>query len=270
MLNIQEKSRTMDYRKEFLKFNIDAVGVCSAQRYNSACNTDYKVCIVALFPYFCGYEENSNLSIYTHGADYHIVTKNILEAVAHNLDLEDYRVHSDTGPKIERSLASEAGLAFTGRNGMAINPKYGSYFFIGYIVCNENLPLSLPLEENCKDCGRCFEMCPGKALGTTFDETKCLSAITQKKGELSDWEKELIKSNNMVFGCDICQKVCPHNRNAAYTPIGEFKENRISSIAIEDIKLLTNKEFKEKYGTRAFSWRGKNVVLRNLNIINDK
>lgn len=258
----------MDLFSEFKKYNIDTFGVCSAKTFNDACGTDYKVCIVALFPYFCGSCRDSNLSIYTHGKDYHIVTKEILTSVARGLNLKRYEIYADIGPEIERSLAVDAGLAFVGKNGMAINEKYGSYFFIGYIACDEDLPLSWPCTKSCMNCGRCISACPGDALGEKFNPDKCLSAITQKKGELTPWEKDLIRGNKTVFGCDICQRVCPHNEGAAHTLIPEFKENRITKLDLSDLEGLTNKTFKEKYGDRAFSWRGKSVLERNLRIIN--
>ena len=258
----------MDLFSEFQKFNIDAVGVCSAHAYNKACGTDYKVCIVALFPYFCGYPEEANLSLYTHGRDYHLVTRRVLTQVAENLGLDDYRIQSDTGPEIERSLAVDAGLAFLGKSGMAINEKYGTYFFIGYIACNADLELSKPFIKTCLGCNRCITSCPGGALGEKFDGERCLSGITQKKGELTPWEEELVRKNKYVFGCDICQRVCPHNNGVQHTSIAAFTDDRICSLAASDLEGLTNKTFKEKYGDRAFSWRGKAVLERNINIVN--
>ena len=251
-------------RREFLKLNIDTFGICSAQLYNNAMGTDYKCCIVAAFPYFCGYKANSNLSIYTHGTDYHIVTRDLLNRVAQNCGFGEYKVHADTGPYIERELAVEAGIAFMGRNGLCINHRYGSYFFIGYIVCNEQFDMSNPLEVSCMGCGKCVRSCPGGALSDGFCEAKCLSAITQKKGELSLQESELVQNHNTVFGCDICQMVCPHNQNTAETPISKFKENLITSLMYEDIEGLSEKQFKKKYSSRAFAWRGPKPIARNF------
>ncbi len=259
----------MDLYTEFQKFNIDTFGVCSAESYNKVHGTDYKCCIVALFPYFCGYTEGSNLSIYTHGKDYHLVTERTLRAVAEGIGLDFYETHADIGPEIERSLAVDAGLAFVGKNGMAINDKYGSYFFIGYIACNADLPFSAPCTKSCMNCNKCINACPGGALGDTFNPEKCLSAITQKKGELTLWEQNLIRENKTVFGCDICQKVCPHNQKTEYSPIEAFAKDRICSLSLEDLEGLTNKTFKEKYGDRAFAWRGKAVLQRNLGIIEE-
>ena len=119
----------------FKKFNIDTVGITDASLYNSVTGSDYKSVIVALFPYYCGIAENSNISMYTYGIDYHRVIKSVLEGVCREVGLDNYSLHSDIGPEIERTLAVNAGLCFVGKNGMCINDDYGSYFFIGYIAC---------------------------------------------------------------------------------------------------------------------------------------
>ena len=152
---------------------------------------------------------------------------------------------------------------------MAINEKYGSYFFIGYIVCDESLEFDLPCKNVCMDCGRCTSACPGGAIRDdgTLDIEKCASHISQKKGDLTADEIALIKKTGLCFGCDICQNVCPHNENAEITPIKEFKENLITSLSVSELEGLSNKSFKEKYNDRAFSWRGKSVLMRNLKIL---
>lgn len=259
----------MNLYEVFAKFNIDCVGVTDASVYNAAAGTGYKQCIVALFPYFCGYSEGSNISIYAQSRDYHLVTREILSSAAIMLGLEDYSVHSDIGPEIERQLAVNAGLCFRGVNGMCINPKYGSYFFIGYIACNTDFELSRPLDLECVKCMKCVEACPGNALSDGFSPDKCLSAVTQKKGQLEPWEEMLILKSGYVYGCDICQRVCPHNLNAAYTPIDAFKNDRITALRFDDVEGLTNKTFKQKYGDRAFAWRGKSIIQRNLKILNN-
>ena len=244
--------------------DLDAVGFTSADVYNKTSGENYKTAIVVLFPYYCGEKENSNISKYTHGKDYHKIVLEKLNFVATELGLDDYKVFADTGPEIDRTLALNAGLCFKGLNHMCINDKYGSYFFIGYIVCKIDVPFDKPLNKSCKKCGLCISKCPGNALENGFCYEKCLSYITQKKGQLSPLEEKLLKEGKSIFGCDICQDACPHNKEIAVTPLKEFKTDLITKLKISDIENLSNREFKEKYGDRAFSWRGKQVILRNL------
>lgn len=103
-----------------------------------------------------------------------------------------------------------------------------------------------------------------------MDPKKCLSYLTQKKEELSKDEKEKIKNNKMVFGCDICQDVCPHNKNIEKTSIEDFKISLLGKLDEEEIEEISNKEFKRRYGNRAFSWRGRKIIKRNMDIILEK
>ncbi|HBY2819912.1 TPA: 4Fe-4S dicluster domain-containing protein, partial [Clostridioides difficile] len=129
-----------------------------------------------------------------------------------------------------------------------------------------------PLEKSCFKCGKCVKYCPGNAILGNYDMNpkKCLSYITQKKGDLSEKEKVVLKNGKKVFGCDICQEVCPHNVEIPTTHILEFKENIIDYLNYDEIQNISNKEFKRKYGDRAFSWRGRNIIKRNMEIILDK
>ena len=186
------------------------------------------------------------------------------------LGATDPQIQVDNGPLDDRGAAFEAGLGFYGQNGMLINPDFGSYFFIGQISHDLDVEPDKPLAQTCLDCGRCERECPGRALrGGKVDISKCLSEITQKKGELSAEEVNLIKKHKTIWGCDVCQRVCPHNRGLGTTAIPEFMEGRLQSLEHWDVEGLSNSEFKEKYGEYAFSWRGKNPLVRNLEILED-
>ena len=230
-----------------------------------------KSAIVCLFPYFTG-GYKGNLSVYAQSIDYHKVIKDKLSLLSeHILSLKNdacLSIYADIGPKIDRRLAYNAGLGFYGKNTMLINPDFGSYFFIGYILCDIFLEPDVPLKKKCDGCNRCIKSCPGQALDECFDVNKCASHISQKKGSLSQEEVKILKKSGLIFGCDICQKVCPHN-NIKPKPMIEFTQCLIHSIDIEDIKDMSNKEFLKKYKDRAFSWRGRKVLERNLNIINN-
>lgn len=244
---------------------IHSLGIekCSVTSYNGRC------AIVCLFPYFTGFEKG-NLSLYARPRDYHLVIKEKLSAVCDYIRTlvpeSECEVFADIGPEVDRRLAYSAGLGFYGKNGMLINDDFGSWFFIGYILCDLDLECDSPMEKSCLNCNRCIESCPGKALGEKFDINKCASHISQKKGDLTESEIAILKKSNLVFGCDICQQVCPHN-NIPPKPMKDFTEDLIHSLKAADIENLSNREFLKKYKDRAFSWRGLRIILRNLDIL---
>ncbi len=225
--------------------------------------------VVALFPYFVAGEEG-NLSLYARCIDYHTVAEDKLKQLADvlaKLGATETAIHVDKGRLDDRKAAYNAGLGFYGQSGMLICEKYGSYFFIGQIIHDLEIEPDEPQNRDCLMCGRCERECPGKALkGGRVDISKCLSHITQKRGELTESEEALIKNHTLCWGCDICQRVCPHNQGLDTNAIPEFLADRVATLSLADIEGLSNREFKEKYGNYAFSWRGKGVLIRNLKI----
>ena len=232
--------------------------------------------IVCAFPYYTGEYEDSNLSKYCYGKDYHLVAKDYLQKICDYLSEEinnfEYKYFVDNGPLVDRHLAYLAGIGYFGINNNIITDKYGSYIFIAYVVNNYEFEPDKPSEKSCLKCNKCVKYCPGNAILGNFeiDPRKCLSYITQKKEELSESEIQLLKENGKVFGCDICQDVCPHNKDIQTTKICEFNNELITKINQEEIDEISNKEFKRRYKNRAFSWRGRKIIKRNLDIISDK
>lgn len=237
---------------------------------------DAKSIIVCAFPYHIDNEKESNLSRYCRGLDYHIVAKELLQKVCDYLDENiegfEYKIFVDNGPLVDRELAYLSGIGYFGINNNIITDKYGSYVFIGYIINNYEFSLDKPLDKECMKCGKCVKYCPGNALlgNYNMNPRKCLSYITQKKEELSLEEVKVIKNSGKIFGCDICQEVCPHNKNIKETHIEEFMKDLILNLDYEEIDEISNKEFKRRYGNRAFSWRGKKIIKRNIEIILEK
>lgn len=237
---------------------------------------DAKSIIVCAFPYHIDNEKESNLSRYCRGLDYHIVAKELLQKVCDYLDENiegfEYKIFVDNGPLVDRELAYLSGIGYFGINNNIITDKYGSYVFIGYIINNYEFSLDKPLDKECMKCGKCVKYCPGNALlgNYNMNPRKCLSYITQKKEKLSLEEVKAIKSSGKIFGCDICQEVCPHNKNIKETHIEEFMKDLILNLDYEEIYEISNKEFKRRYGNRAFSWRGKKIIKRNIEIILEK
>ncbi len=234
---------------------------------------DAKSVIVCLFPYFTGVVDRGNISKYTRSRDYHVIIKEKLEEIGTLLkkDIESFKYMAfvDTGPLNDRYMAYLAGLGYYGWNQNIINDQYGSYVLIGYIINNYPFKADTPNDKECEKCGACVKVCPGEAIKGDYEmePEKCLSYITQKKNNLTEDEEEKLSNNKMIFGCDLCQDICPHNKKVKPTTLEEFHKDLINNIQEEDIGSLSNKAFKEKYGDRAFAWRGKKLLLRNVNYI---
>lgn len=233
-----------------------------------------KSAIVCLFPYYVEHKDPSNLSRYTWATDYHLVINEYLKKLIEKLQIintdSQFSIHCDTSPLADRYMAYLAGLGFYGKNNCFISPKWGSYVMIGTILTTLELEPDTPLTQSCMGCNHCITACLGQCLG--HDEFKfdtCKSYLTQKKGELTSEEEHIIAKTPLVFGCDVCQEVCPHNKDIPTTPIPEFQSVE-PYIDIDELYSLTNKEFKAKYGHRAFSWRGKKILIRNQEIIESK
>ena len=232
--------------------------------------------IVCAFPYYVEQNNESNISKYCYGLDYHLVIKEKLTDLCEEIKKYDekfnYKIFADNGPLVDRYLAYLSGIGYFGINNNLITDKYGSYVFIGYIVTNYDLEPDNPTDKKCMNCNKCVKYCPGNALEGNYkmDPKKCVSFITQKKEELTSEEIEKIKNNKLIFGCDICQQVCPHNKNIFESDIEEFTTNLITTLSEEEISSISNKEFKRRYKDRAFSWRGRNIIKRNMDILKDK
>jgi hypothetical protein len=168
----------------------------------------------------------------------------------------------------DRHLAVTAGLGFIGDNGCLIHETYGSYCFIGAVLTTAVLEVDEPTKKECLHCGNCEKICPGKCFsGSAYNFATCKSYLTQKKGDLTVQEQKIIAKTPYIFGCDECQRVCPHNKNIPVTPLADFRTDLLSYVDARAFKNLTNRQFKETYGKRGFSWRGKAILIRNFTYI---
>ncbi len=243
--------------------------------YPSLTLEDVESIIVCLFPYYTGNAEGANLSKYAYSIDYHIIVKEKLEAIGRFLDRRiegfHYKAFVDAGPLSDRYLAYKAGLGFWGINNHIITDKYGSYVFIGYILNNYPFEADRPQGRTCLKCFNCVRSCPGQCIlgDFTIDPLRCKSYITQKKEELNDEDIGILKKHRLVWGCDVCQDVCPHNQKVEKTIMEEFKKNLIYSVDCEELSRISNKEFIRRYGNRAFGWRGRKVLLRSCKILRE-
>lgn len=224
------------------------------------------VCML-MIPYYVS-SEKTNISHYSKSRDYHLFFDTVCRYVTDQLKsvYPDCIIagFADTSPINERTAAAKAGLGIIGDNGMLITEKYSSYVFIGEIITNcTDIHTSVHEIKHCPSCGKCRSVCPMLCgLG------ECLSHVTQKKGELTDCETEAIKKYNTAWGCDICQECCPYTEKAKavgsiYTDIDFFKSERTEYLSSDILAGMSDEEFSQ----RAYSWRGRKTVMRNLNII---
>ena len=223
--------------------------------------------IVCLFPYHVAHEGPTNLSRYTWATDYHLVVTDYLQRLIDKLKTTApdalFSIHCDTTPLADRYMAYLAGLGFYGKNKCFINPTWGSYIVIGTVLTTLEFEPNTPMADTCVGCNRCITSCLGQCLNDTeFNYATCKSYLTQKKGDLTDDERAIIRKSPLLFGCDVCQEVCPHNKDLPTTPIIEFQSIE-PYVDVDELESMTNKEFKAKYGHRAFSWRGKKILIRN-------
>lgn len=188
----------------------------------------------------------AQFSRYAWGEDYHLVIERRLEALVGRMDAThgapfDSKAYVDTGPVQERAFAARAGLGWIGKNACLINPEQGSWFFLSVVLCSLALEPDEPVFDQCGACTLCLEACPTQALVAPgqLDARRCLSYLTiETKGPLpAEWHAPL---GAHVYGCDICQEVCPYNLSApvsddpAWQPRAAFDAVRLVDLARRD------------------------------------
>jgi len=162
--------------------------------------------------------EAPKISKYAYGEDYHFVIKRKLKDLLHFIREEIGEVNGrcfvDSAPVLERDWARRAGVGWVGKNTLLIHPKAGSYFFLAELIIDLELTPDSPMKDYCGTCTRCIEACPTDAIspqGYLVDGSKCISYLTIELRDAIPDEFQG-KMENWMFGCDICQEVCPWNR----------------------------------------------------------
>ena len=220
-------------------------------------------------------DPDRNVSLYAVPRDYHLYFRELADEILPVLRARfpDYAfaLFADHSPIAEADAAARVGLGVVGDHGLLITPDYGSLVFLGEIVTDapwqvvtgeDTLPHFSDEPPRCEGCGACLAACPmGCASG---DRSRCLSALSQKKGVLTDTEQAALRDHPLVWGCDTCQLACPHNRavieHGLDTPIPFFRHSRLSHL---DAAVIGGMD-EDTFDARAYSWRGREVILRNL------
>ncbi|WP_282939367.1 tRNA epoxyqueuosine(34) reductase QueG [Paenibacillus sp. RC67] len=203
------------------------------------------------------------------GMDYHHVLRNRLQRLEAWIRerVPDVRMESmvDTGVLVDRAVAERAGIGWSGKNCSIITPEFGSWVYLGDIITNLPLPPDSPVTESCGDCTLCIDACPTGALvgPGQLNSQLCISFITQTKGHVED-DSIKEKIGNRLYGCDTCQIVCPKNKGKNWNHHPEFQPDpEQAKPLLLPLLEISNREFKERFGTSAASWRGKKPIQRN-------
>lgn len=210
---------------------------------------------------------NGEISMSSWGLDYHRVLNDKMVKLIGSLKKEisfEYKAFVDTGPLVDRELARKAGLGFYGKNCSIINDKYGSFIFLGYILTNMEIKPDIPVEDDCGDCDLCLKACPTGALETAYNinPNRCISYLTQTKDIIPVELRQ--KMGRSIYGCDICQRVCPRNKDIRISQHKEFiPKVTEGAIDLEELLFISNRNFKNKFGSISASWRGRNTLKRN-------
>ena len=202
------------------------------------------------------------------GQDYHTVLRDRLGKLETFLKekIPDIQIKSmvDTGELSDRAVAERAGIGWSGKNCAIITPEFGSYVYLGEMITNFPFPPDSPMEDQCGSCTKCLDVCPTGALvqGGQLDSSKCIAFLTQTKGFLPDEYRT--KIGNRIYGCDTCQTVCPVNKGKDFHFHDEMEPDpEIAKPKLKPLLKISNREFKEKYGSISGSWRGKKPLQRN-------
>jgi epoxyqueuosine reductase len=208
------------------------------------------------------------VSRYAWGEDYHDVMRAGLEQLASKLSAgHEYKICVDTAPLLERSYARQAGLGWIGKNTCLINQAIGSWIFLGEIVTSLELVPDAPPPDRCGTCTRCIDACPTQAIaaeGFLVDSRRCIPYFTiELRGSVPEEMRAGVGQH--VFGCDICQDVCPWNSRAPVADEPAF-EPRHFAPPLEDLAALSPDEFRELFRSSPIQRAKYSGLLRNVAI----
>lgn len=215
--------------------------------------------------------ERGWISRYAWGADYHEILRAKLEELNHKLQqVEQFnsRVCVDTAPLLERSLANRAGLGWIGKNTCLIDQKIGSWFFLGELLTSLSLEPATPPPDRCGTCTRCIDACPTEAIVPSpdghfeLDARRCISYFTiELRGTIPEELRESMGSH--LFGCDICQDVCPWNNRAKLQIRANFAPREFAP-SLERMASISEAEFREIFRHSPVSRAKYRGFLRNV------
>ena len=220
--------------------------------------------------------EAPRLSQYAYGEDYHFVLKWKLKELLKWMRAEwgdiGGRVYVDSAPILERAWARQSGLGWIGKNSLLISKKKGSYFFLAEMLLDIDLEPDAPVTDHCGTCTRCIDACPTDAIikPSVVDGSKCISYFTiELRGAIPEPVKGHME--NWMFGCDICQEVCPWNRHATPTAEPRFSPHpRLMDMTNSDWEDLTEDVFRDVFKDSPVKRTGLLGLKRNIRALRQK
>ncbi|MEW6654467.1 MAG: tRNA epoxyqueuosine(34) reductase QueG [Bacteroidota bacterium] len=230
--------------------------------------------------YYTPFEHNNEIgsgkiSRYAWGKDYHLLIwekLSLLEEYLKNIEPDfESKSYVDTGPVMDKVWAVKSGIGWLGKNSNVINKEIGSWFFIANIITNQQFDYSVKITDHCGTCIACIESCPTKAIVNPFvvDANRCISFLTieNKNGISSEFKGKL---DNWIFGCDVCQDVCPWNKKFAEpTLMNEFYPNE-TNLVIDTVISMSESEFKNKFETSPIKRTKLTGLKRNAAFLADE
>jgi epoxyqueuosine reductase len=215
---------------------------------------------------------NGKISGYAWGKDYHLIIWAMLDELENELKNFDPKFESisyiDTGPVMDKAWAVRAGIGWLGKHTNVINREIGSWFFIANIITNYEFNYSVPIPDFCGTCTACIDACPTSAIVQEYvvDANKCISYLTiENKQEISEEFKG--KFDNWLFGCDICQDVCPWNQKFPIETLIKDLHPKNKELNIDEVIEMSEEEFKIKFKTSPIKRAKLNGLKRNASFI---
>ncbi len=216
-----------------------------------------------------------NISKYAYGEDYHFVIKRKLKDLMAFIHAEigevGGRAFVDSAPVMDRAWAERAGLGWTGKHSLLLTKEVGSFYFIGELILDIELAADVPVAEHCGSCTRCIDACPTDAIlePQLVDARKCISYLTiELKDEIPTEFSD--KMEDWMFGCDICQDVCPWNRFSKSTQVKEFQSHpKLLEMNRQEWMEITEEVFQEIFRKSAVKRAKYEGLKRNLQFLDD-
>ncbi len=221
--------------------------------------------------------EAPRISKYAYGTDYHYVIKDKLKEILNFIQLEigevSGRVFVDSAPVMDKAWAQKSGLGWIGKNSNLIHPKHGSFFFIAELILDLDLVPDGPIKDYCGTCTKCIDACPTEAIVAPYvvDGSKCISYLTIElkdailPGEFRDY------MDNWMFGCDVCQDVCPWNRfSKPHTENAFDPHESLLKMSKAEWHDLSEEVFRELFKNSAVKRTKFTGLTRNINFLDNK